>query len=112
MSDACGHCRTFKNQQLETLRKSLPKEFKNVDLKVINLPEFSSPLPNDVPQSIKNIISWFPMFILISKDQWDSGVLTNYSVFNGVVRPGAKPQYVSKYKLNVEDIFNWIENGN
>jgi hypothetical protein len=112
MSDACGHCRTFKTQQLETLRKRISKEFKNVSLEVINLPDFSSPLPNGCPQSLRNIIAWYPMLVLLTREQWASGSLSNCSVFNGTLRPGAKPQYVSKYQLNVDQIFDWIENGN
>jgi hypothetical protein len=111
MSDACGHCRTFKTQQLETLRKKINKEFRNVSLEVINLPEFSSPLPEGCPQSLRNIISWFPMLILVPNDQWTSGSFSNCSVFNGIHRPGGKPQYVSKYQLNVDQILHWIVNG-
>lgn len=112
MSEACGHCRTFKTNQLDTLRKKLSKEFKNVSLEVINLPSFSSPLPSNCPQSLKNIIAWYPMLVLMTDDQWRSGSLTNYSVFNGILGQGGKPRYVSKYDLNVDHILDWIENGN
>jgi hypothetical protein len=111
-SDACGHCRTFKSNQLDTLRKRLYTEFKNVSLELINLPSFSSPVPHQYPQSLKDIIGWFPMFILFPSDEWKSGTLSNYIVFNGIVKNKSKPQYVSKYALNVDHIFEWMENGN
>jgi hypothetical protein len=112
MSDACGHCRTFKNNELDTLRKRLYSEFKNVSLEVINLPEFGSPLPSGCPQSLRNIIAWYPMLILLTNEQWRTGTLSNCMIFNGISNPGAKPRYVSKYSLSVDHIFDWIENGN
>lgn len=112
MSDACGHCRTFKANHLDNLRKRLSREFKNVSLEVINLPSFSSPLPDGCPSALRDIIAWFPMLIRVPVDEWDNGSLSKYNVFNGVVSQGAKPKYVSKYDLNVDHILYWFENGN
>lgn len=111
MSDSCGHCVTFKANQLDQLRKRLSKEFKNVSLEVIQLPTFSSPLPSKYPLSLRNIIAWFPMLVLFPMDEWRSGSLSKFTVFNGIVKEGGKPQYVSKYALDVDHIFDWMENG-
>lgn len=116
MSEACGHCRTFKTTQLSSLKNRISKDFTNVGLEIIDLPSFSSPIPSKYPSSLQNIIKWFPMFILIDGENWNlsiknkKNILSKFRIFNGTMNNGI-PQYVPKYKLNVDDIFQWMENG-
>jgi hypothetical protein len=117
MSDACGHCKVFKANQMDNLKKRLAKEFDNVALEEITLPSFSSPLPSRYPSSLQGLIGWFPMFMLFEGDDWYEAMknkrkqLSRFIVFNGVMNNG-KPQHQSKHSLNVENILNWMETGN
>jgi len=116
MSDACGHCVNFKNTQLATLKRRIAKEFDNVKVEEITLPTFSSDLPEKYPPSLKNLISWFPMFMLCDGENWSSACnnkknLSKFIVFNGEMSNG-KPQIKSKYALNAENILKWMETGN
>ncbi len=67
-SKGCGHCTRFKNNELRDLREKLEAdgnvnvieiEYENVDISKYH-PE------------LKNIIYWFPLFILITRESWEN----------------------------------------
>lgn len=127
-SDSCGHCRSFKEQYFNDMISNL-KSVSNLNILHINLPsmknthEYFINLKNDqifkvlkgsvptINPNIEKAIGWFPEFMLISSNIWNSGGKLTGLVFNGIFNElGLTLQNNTGLSRNSKTICDWVKN--
>lgn len=107
--DTCGPCKAFKRDHWPKLKKTL-EDSKTVRIKHINLADFKSPLPTDVPADLKRFIPHYPTFSLITADSWNKKGTLNGLVFGKDWTPEGK-LVASERQLSYSDIPAWVSSG-
>jgi len=106
-ADTCGHCTTFKNKTLPSLKSRILSEGK-CSLVEINFPNTNTiPGPEYHPH-LKKYIGWFPTFFLFTGSSWsDHSKPLNGIILNGKLE-GDEPKFVSSVNLSDDSIISWI----
>lgn len=125
----CHHCTTFKEKyynrviddakainslnilhiDLPTMTVDFQKEFSNINKgkEKVFLDIKGQVFP--INDNIKNMIKWFPQFMLVPMSAWLSGKPFNCSVFNGVLNDGKVTQVEEVVPLNAITIMDWVK---
>jgi hypothetical protein len=112
-SKGCGVCdridsKAFRNK-LGTLAAKYGKEFMYISLSANNA-KLNVEKP-ELPSTIGRFPWFFPMFMMISKDQWNKDQITNPFIMDGKIDVAGRVHALQNlpYPLNLSGVEKWLE---
>ncbi|MEM5804175.1 MAG: hypothetical protein QW350_05580 [Candidatus Aenigmatarchaeota archaeon] len=111
-SNSCFHCTRFKKEILSSLQDSIIKKG-NIEIIHINIERFDFP-SKGYPKGLKNLVQWYPTFILIPSKYWENieeGIKTEtIFVFNGKYNNEGYAMLLEKRRsITLEELLKWID---
>lgn len=113
LSESCGHCVAFKNTYLSKLQDELAKK-KSLQTEYIILSDQASKdeMVKKYPRDLINHLSWFPIFLLIPRNSWDSCRANNLLPLTSVVFNGP-PNSMRMPSTNIpptsDNLVKWVD---
>jgi len=112
-SKGCPNCiridtKVFKNK-LKMIASEHGKEYLYIPLKANNS-KISVEHPN-LPRTLSNFTWFFPLFMVVNKDQWNSDAIINPYIMDGKVYENGKVVAIQRlpYPLNLTGVKNWLK---
>ncbi len=112
-SNGCHNCvkidtKVFKNK-LRIIASKYNKDFIYIPLKA-NTSKIVEEHPN-IPRTLGNFTWFFPLFMLVDKDQWNTNTITNPYIMDGKISSNGKVTAIQRlpYPLNLSGVESWLK---
>lgn len=112
-AQGCGGCISFKKNQWAATEAAL-RGINNLTVIPIEVSRVGAALPSSTPKDLSRFVSWYPTFILVTKESWHKNSSLEGVVFNGaqgkskgaIVTMAPESQ---RKPLDTTNLVNWVK---
>lgn len=104
-SKMCGHCTSFKNRNLDSLKSSLTKinniEYIEIETPTMDASNIKNFVNYPIPNNLSSMVRWFPYILMISSKNWQQGLTSDLT-------KDQVDAYNPQQGMSTENIIKWV----